>query len=271
MNAKRVGLAPSFAILALSLNAQADAPAKPAPQPKAPTSCCAAPAPATLDPRGTPLQPLAVDVTKLPLLPPAPVPVLKLPEDRSGKLIAAATWALAVVTLGLAIFTYRLWLSTKALVTENTETAVRQLRAYVHVQKPTLDRVATGLEPRASITFVNYGKTPAYKLRVFLGMRIAAEFGELPPVQPPQESYGALGPTADFVVEVSMGRPLTNPEATAIHSGTATLFVHGEVHYIDAFKKAHWTRFRVKAPQNAGLTGTGLISCDAGNETDDVI
>jgi len=116
--------------------------------------------PAQPDARGTAQQPLAVQVTQLPV----PRPTAEPPRDWSGKVIAIATLLLAGVTAALAIFTYRLWKSTGALVEENAETAERELRAYVFVREACLGNTAT--EPvRAYIVFENSGKTPPTESR----------------------------------------------------------------------------------------------------------
>ena len=134
---RRTSLSLTAAALALCVQSNAAQAAKPTAQRAPPPPCCVAPAPAlpaAPDIRGTPQQPLAVEVTDFPPPPAPPRAPVEPPKDRSGWFIAAATGA-------LAIFTWLLWRATGALVNENVDTAKRELRAYVFVREPFIESV----------------------------------------------------------------------------------------------------------------------------------
>jgi hypothetical protein len=96
---------------------------------------------------------------------------------------AAATIALAVLTLVLAFGTLFLWRATRALVRGADDTSQRQLRAYVGVERIKLngaglsdpaykpvDTTAAGYVHRDFLEVIlkNFGLTPAYDMRLWV-------------------------------------------------------------------------------------------------------
>lgn len=69
--------------------------------------------------------------------------------------------AVALFTLALAVVTYFLWRSTKALANEARNTSTRQLRAYVF---PVQFEKLIGASTNVRVTAKNFGQTPAYKI-----------------------------------------------------------------------------------------------------------
>jgi hypothetical protein len=254
-----------IALLAVWLSVDAAPPAKPTPHPQTPPPCCVVPPPpATADARGTPQQPLAVEVTNFP--PPAappPVPV-EPPKDRSG-------WFIAVATGALAIFTWLLWRAPGALVDENVATAKRELRAYVFVHDAVIESAHAGRMPRAQIPIKNYGKTPAYEIKVSINMGYdAALRGDAPERE--ANSLGHLGPGADLTADVEFGQSLSVPQYNAMMGGGAYLFVYGRIRYVDAFGMERYTRFGLRIGNTARAAQTGLASTGGEwNTTDDNI
>jgi hypothetical protein len=257
-------------LLALCLQTNAAQPAKAVARSATSPPCCvvsAAAQPTVPDTRVTPMQPIAVEVTNLP--PPAATPH---PRTDWAEVIAAGA------TVLLALVTWMLWLATRALVRGADETAKRELRAYVFVNNPWIEHVERNQQPVAHVPFKNYGRTPAYKIRATLNIDIGADFAEVPEPNPlPDSAAGHLGPGADLQTLCALHRPLTATDPASLDAGHLTLFAYGEIHYVDAFKQAHWTKFRIMIGGSAGLRARledgkrALLSCPDGNETDDEI
>src|SRR5258708_35081466 len=112
------------------------------------TCYCAVP-----DPRGTAQSPIKVDAHDFPL-------------DHSGSAVAGAILAFALVTGSQALYTAKLWNSTRRLADSGRATAHRQLRAYVAVSDIVYEPLVEGQAPRVTVTIQNFGATPAYKLAV---------------------------------------------------------------------------------------------------------
>jgi hypothetical protein len=233
-------------------------------QPKAatpmPCMCAVTVPPALPDIRGTEQNPLSVKVVQQP-----PPPAAE--KDWSGRVIAAATLVLAGVTAALAIFTWRLWRSTGALVSGADATARRQLRAYVSVKESRIDRLGPEEYPEAQIQIRNFGQTPAYKFAVSAQIAIG-ETLEHPPKEP-DKVLGHLAPGAEYIVTVSAPFLLAKPLHYQLHQGAKTVFVHGIINYVDAFGMPHFTHFRTLTGGTVGVRGNGLVSAGEGNNTDD--
>jgi len=261
-------------LLALWFSAEPAAHAPPASHPQTSPPCCVTPGtaqPVVPDMRGTDQAPFAVKVTQAPVF-----PMAEPPKDWSGWIIAGATVWLALVTTALAIFTFRLWRSTGDLVRGAAETAERELRAYVFVKDARIEGVTAGDSPVATVPLKNSGQTPAYKVRVSVQQELRAAFVEMPAFEE-SKVLGHLAPGAVLTVMAPSVGSLDRSEYAGLDSGDFTLFVYGVVHYIDAFKVPHWTRFRVMVGGPAGLRAErpdgslALVSCAEGNETDDDI
>ena len=146
------------------------------------------------------------------------------------------------------------------------------------ITDPWIEHVERNDQPVAHVPFKNFGRTPAYKIRATLSIGIGADFAEMPEPDPlPGTAAGHLGPNADFHTLRPLNRPLTATDPISLDAGHMTLFAYGEIHYVDAFKQPHWTRFRVMIGGSSGLRARledgkrALLNCPEGNETDDNI
>lgn len=204
--------------------------------------------------------PIAVTVTN-PLHFPDP--------DKSGWVVAGMTGALAVVTSTLAFFTFGLWRSTRDLVREGHQTAQRELRAYVFPSQiehviPPINRAAFASR-EVSILIHNFGKTPAYQLRVAAKAEIAMSMDDLELVTDSGPVLGHLAPNATHAtivpVFVAVRSGGNKPE---VDTAKSDLYVHGRITYIDAFGVERYTTFQQRNERDGKF-----ISCGVGNETDD--
>jgi hypothetical protein len=196
---------------------------------------------------------------------PPKVDVHDLPADHSGTLVAVAIIALALVTGSQALFTARLWRSTRRLAETGEATAHRQLRAYVGVSHITYEPPVEGQMPRVIITIRNFGSTPAYKLAIAVDAQIANNEQQLSIATSTSRTLGHLPPGVEFSISRSA---VIAPGAGSKDQvdGAHSAFVHGCIEYVDTFGTPHFTRFRLQD----GADGS-FFACREGNETDDVM
>ena len=187
------------------------------------------------------------------------------PSDHSGTVVALAIIALALVTGSQAVFTARLWRSTRRLAETGEATAHRQLRAYVGVSNITYEPPIEGQTPRVIITLRNFGSTPAYKLAIAVDAQIANNEQQLSVATSTSRTLGHLPPGVEFAITRSA---VIAPGAGSRDQieGAHSAFVHGCIEYVDTFGTPHFTRFRLQD----GADGS-FFACREGNETDDVM
>jgi len=145
---------------------------------------------------------------------------------------------------------------------------VRQSRAYlmIHLVDLRLDKESMSLE--VVLTFRNYGQTPAYDVTQWSGLHLLPypppPIPEVTPAEIGHRSKRDVGPGGEFLQIRSL--QLTGAELVAIKSKTQALYMRGEVSYLDAFKTARRTRFKMiwGGPQATLLPS--LAACDDGNE-----
>ena len=158
------------------------------------------------------------------------------------------------------------------------ESSERQLRAYVLMDSGSvLDSTATippqpeqANTPFAGLLIKNFGQTPAYKVISYAQIAVIPRANEntLPVVPPiPEQFSNTLGPSATFNKRVSFDRPLSPHEIDDIRIGTRAIYLYGRIEYQDAFKKRHYTDFRLHytgryPPPNNSI----LLFCERGND-----
>jgi hypothetical protein len=207
---------------------------------------------AVSDPRGAAQSPITVDVHDI-------------PPDHSGSAVAAAILALALVTGSQALYTAKLWKSTRRLSDSGQATAHRQLRAYVAVSDIVYEPPIEGQGPRVIVTIRNFGATPAYKLAIAIDAQIASNEQQLSVATSASRTLGHLPPGVEFAITRSAliyPGTVSTDEADSARS----VFVHGCIEYVDTFGDPHFTRFRLQDGPDQKF-----FACQEGNETDDVL
>ena len=180
-------------------------------------------------------------------------------EDSSGRWVA-------VFTLVLAVATFLLWRSTKALADEGRNTATRQLRAYVF---PVQFEILADRPNKVRVTAKNFGKTPAYNIAMAARFELAASEDHLTPVNDAGPSLGILAPesvTSVKAEEVQSQESAAGQNSRTPNSGNRNTFeqyAHGLISYRDTFGKRRWSRFRQV------YRGGGFVACSSGNDADD--
>jgi hypothetical protein len=168
----------------------------------------------------------------------------------------------------------------------------RQLRAYIVLERGIIGNVADPPSgpgervhtvarlmqplggPVAIITIKNTGQTPAYEV-VHWGNIAIREFpltSELPEMPKPAERHKSnLGPSIAITKTLRLPRPLSNEDIQALRESRMAIYCNGEIHYRDAFKKAHVTLYRCMYCAVNGEeigTSTDLTLCEEGNTAD---
>lgn len=165
--------------------------------------------------------------------------------------IVRYTLWLMIFTGILAASTIGLWLSTRATgrdiekaVGIMSDTAQKQLRAYVFPKhdKPMFYNSDGYLT--AQIKIKNFGQTPAYNLMSSLSIVM----DKLPLISKSDQPYSPmaskvpLAPSEDLAQTISLSFRLDQIEIDNIRNGQVAIFVLLVIDYIDSFKNCHHTK-----------------------------
>ncbi len=159
--------------------------------------------------------------------------------------IAIGTLALVIVTFMLFVATKRLADTTVALGSDAKQASVIDMRAYVAVGFPRMNRENASSKIVASFDIVNSGRTPA--IDVYRTSNIVV----LPyPLVPQHEFFNYLTPGRFVIfpnksVEAKhvMNDFISNKDIVAIREGKSRIYIHGTVKYRDVFGHCHHTSF----------------------------
>lgn len=124
----------------------------------------------------------------------------------------------------------------------NRESRQQELRAYIHIPENSITGEYDGIN--ISITIMNFGKTPAYKTRIWNECEILPVDSN-PSTEKPEYGNGELsiGPGQQIVIHTKL--KFTEEERLSIENGSKLLFVWGRIDYLDAFEKFYRsTRFQ---------------------------
>ncbi|WP_421933548.1 hypothetical protein [Phenylobacterium sp.] len=138
----------------------------------------------------------------------------------------------------------------------------RQLRAYVHVSECSFADTRQHLA--AFVNFRNYGQTPAHD--VWIERAASVRDYPLTEILAPLERYDAvfdLAPTGESNTMVLPFAEWDDPSPGRFGSGGTALYIHGIIHYRDAFDEAHETKFRLYVRSQ---TDTAVRPADGGNQ-----
>lgn len=185
--------------------------------------------------------------------------------------VAAFTMALTVFTGILAFATFYLWKSTERLVVGAEDTAERQLRAYVLVDKCRIADLEVGKEPTARVEIKNFGQTPAYDLTQTCLIRIEGFPLEKEWIlKEPADGEAAksiLGPQGVLITGSRYGALLSQMQIDALASGHYAMYVFGRIRYSDAFKQDRSTYYTLFSGGGVGV-GSSVAPSHIGNRAD---
>ena len=150
-----------------------------------------------------------------------------------------------------------------AQVRVSEETAKRQLRAYVGIERVFVENIHIGGVPTANLHLKNFGRTPAYEYDVFsyamIGPKdLSEEKFQLPDLAHANQS--TLAPSATGHAYPSISTPWTVELDGAYRAGHLAIHVFGQVRYLDAFGEPRITDFRFYNNLSCGGSNTRLHS-----------
>jgi hypothetical protein len=94
---------------------------------------------------------------------------------------------------------------------------------------------------RVHTPFKNFGQTPAHQFTIWRSVDIwdpkAPQFGEIGD----RIGNDIVGPGA--TIEITADKKITSTELEEIKSGTKSIFIWGQIDYVDAFNKKRYFRF----------------------------
>jgi len=133
---------------------------------------------------------------------------------------------------------------TERIIAQMKEAEVRDLRAYVGVSKVILNLQKPQI-PRGIVEIQNFGKTPAYKVRQWVGIAVhsyplAAALPESP--NPNPASVSVIFPGIKNANLVDLKKEL--PPNTVVGTQEITVYVYGRITYEDAFKNERQSNYR---------------------------
>lgn len=148
------------------------------------------------------------------------------------------------------------------------DSAQRQLRAYVSNVATAARGFGRNFHFEATVTITNSGQTPAHDVTIKLAIVVATEpFAdfEINVIGPLSKSHLAAG--AQLTPFHRLEDRLDEANYQAILAGTKTLYLFGEVDYLDVFNKPHKTRFRFFLGKDQMKHAQPVLSvCPEGNE-----
>ena len=174
-------------------------------------------------------------------------------EEDPNREIAKYTKQLAVYTSSLADFTQRLFYATGFLALAalgqfelTRRTAIRQLRAYVFIDKCEITGLLGDGLPQLQVSIKNSGETPAYKVDATIGLQYypsaTEDLVKSPIVTFPIE--GASIPPGESLSILLTLDPFPHEARSAFLSGAMGISVSGTITYRNVFRRRKTTEFR---------------------------
>ncbi len=152
------------------------------------------------------------------------------------------TILLAFFTLGLFIYTARLWGATGELVREAKDTARKELRAYVCMAElKVIGPTEVVSERRLSVRMRNLGKTPSINTTIRATITIAEPLHEIDDPGKPV-SFG-LNPQMIYPGKSYDTKFLLDKDILLAVFGMRPFYVYGHIDYEDIFLECWRTRF----------------------------
>jgi hypothetical protein len=155
----------------------------------------------------------------------------------------------------------------EASVVVASDTAKKQLRAYVYVDEITVENIDDPTNAYAKIMIKNGGQTPAYELRNKTGrvIRLVNDDSDFPMIGPVETgSKSVMNPTGISKIRVDLD--YSNDVISAIQDGRVILFLFGRIIYRDAFGDEQESCFRCMYSGLHRDPKGGMTFCSEGNE-----
>jgi hypothetical protein len=231
------------------------------------------------DKRGTKDFPAIIEITRAPT-----IQVEAIDRTEKGRDYASPEWGLvyitgllAMITLGLAFYTARLWKATRKLV-ESTDDATRRIqRAYIRMSyaNPGLSFISDILEERiiVNVEIKNCGETPAVITEIFLKYSVLRDTENMPAVpdyyfteeRNKIDTFLVKGDWFFTLFSVPIKKIGENVSLIAIKKGEIRLVMFGYVDYVDIFGQKHRYGFAREYYPGVDRYGSASAPADRNN------
>ncbi len=191
-------------------------------------------------------------------------------KDAHHEILSVFTILIALATIGLALYTYKLWRATGKLVEEANASSERGLRAYLMVDKCEFiaKKSPQGLhEDWIHINVKNFGQTPATKISYWIELHAKKPLWADKATKAEKTrvaTLGAIGANGDFTTRIEL--TLLEDGGDEIHSGINALYVVGAIEYFDVFNKRRTADFRYMRSGEYWTSEGELDICEHGND-----
>jgi hypothetical protein len=166
---------------------------------------------------------------------------------------------------------------TERIITQMKDTAQRELRAYMGISKIFLNLDVPSL-PKANVETKNFGQTPAYKVRQWVGIMPHEHPLTVPLIKSPDAQKGSSTVVPSGIPQSQIvGLKKQLPLNITFGPAGVTIYVYGEITYEDIFGVERHTTFRfiyggpepLVAMRDANGILQGVMNPDmSGNEAD---
>lgn len=182
----------------------------------------------------------------------------------------AVLTATLIALIWYSYYTARLASLTKQSISLAEATSKRELRAYLGIRSLLLeDYDAT---PRADVTVINAGRTPALDVTASLTFSLLPypPPSPLPMRSPVGRSRASVAAGGALNIRPRLINPLSDAERTAVANGNGIILVYGEFRYRDIFGDDHTLtiKFACGGPYGAPPPDKHMIVCEDGNKSD---
>lgn len=198
-----------------------------------------------------------------------------------SRIIAGSTVIIMIITFFYMIYAKEQSIYMKDAVNIASDTAIRQLRAYISVDSIRIENVANPLPadvvkghpsdakifiptrgPICHIILKNSGQTPAYSVNGWADL-VVREYplnSPLPEKHSPMGTRGIFAPNGTYNIYPSIPKPLTNEEIIGLRQGSKAIYIFGETAYVDIFKKTHHIKFISMHSAHVGPIGVSTAT-----------
>jgi hypothetical protein len=189
-------------------------------------------------------------------------------DVHSGAITTLATIAIAFFTWTLWRSNEKMWIATQQALRHAEETAERQLRAYVHISRAGI-KFDPPESPEWHLEIKNFGQTPAYEVSQWTHIWITDRPLKEPlpiPAADFKTAKSILAPGNHEIMQWTKEPPIPTASLPLIGTPVGTIYIYGEIKYVDAFKKQRFTKYRLFFGDSI-RAGTCMLMPDSeGNE-----
>lgn len=159
--------------------------------------------------------------------------------------------------------------STERSIAVMADTAERQLRAYVAIERAWIEFPEEGV-PKVTVVAKNAGQTPANELSHWIHQWVERYPLKIELPEPPEDfatAVSVLAAGATHEMGITHPKPIVKPWAfEEIGTEEATIYVYGKILYKDVFGIERLTRYRLMYGGPGEVRPGQLSPCESGNE-----